>query len=106
MVPFTEARNDDAGRPSAVLKPSDCRHVYALAAGAPVLVTLPRGTRTILFSANTDLWVQYGGPVTLPSATDTSGAAPELNPGARAVSVSLIGIVSDRDGLANLAFYR
>lgn len=97
---------DDMGESTDVLRPSTHRCVVALAAGAGQTVTVPADASSVLFNGTGPFWVQYGGPATLPAATDLGGNTPELAPQARAVAAgAVLGLVAPAACLVSLSFF-
>lgn len=99
-------RFDAMGTPTAALNLSDARLAVVLTAGAPKVVAVPTGARTVLINATSPVWVQYGAAAVLPATDQLAGGAPELNPAARDITgVSTLGLVAPVDGVVSLAFY-
>jgi hypothetical protein len=99
--------HDDMGEQTAVLRPSDSRHVLALAAGVGQTIAVPPNAHSVLFNATGVFWVQYGGPAALPTADDLGGDAPELSPHARSVTAgSVLGLIAPAACVVSLSFFR
>lgn len=99
---------DDAmGRPLSAVPVSVDRLAIVLVAGSSRMVPVPAGARLLLLNATSSVWVQYGGPASVPVTDITDGQAPELNPGLRDIKdVALLGLAAAGDCVVSLAFYR
>lgn len=97
---------DDAmGKPSAIITTSDSVFVAVLTAGVPRQVEVPAAARTVMFSATGPFWARMGGAAVLPVADVLDGSAPELNPIARQIRGTTIGLVAATPVTVNLVFH-
>lgn len=105
MIDF-HTMDDAMGHPTDTPGVSDCRYAIVLLANQPKSVAVPAGARRVLINATAPVWVQYGAAAALPTADDTAGRAPELNPVARCVTgIPSLGLVAATACAVSLCFY-
>jgi len=88
------------------IPPSDTIYNVVLSAGVAQNITIPTGAEYVIIASTTNVWVNCDGSASVPSATATSGANSELNPGGRIIKgKETISLISSSSCLVSLAFY-
>jgi hypothetical protein len=82
-------------------------NTYVLTANANKAITVPTGSKYVVFAANADIWVRIDGAASVPSGDTTDGTGSELNPNARYLgSETTIGIISESAAKVSVMFYK
>jgi hypothetical protein len=83
-------------------------NTYLLTANVAKAITIPTGSRYVLFAATADIWVRIGsGTAAIPSGDTTSGTAAELNPVCRWIeSETQMSIISPVGAKVSLSYYQ
>lgn len=99
--------NQDAnGHNIFALPISDTINSKALAASVEETITVPTGSRFVLFSGNNDFYVKSNATATIPIDI-SDGSAPELNPTMRSVKGGdvLHLVAPNANTLVTMSFY-
>jgi len=80
---------------------------YVLVADEHKSITVPTGSKFVLFCANADIWVKIGGTAKIPIVDITDGTGSELNPDTRYLDdATTIGIISENATKVVAMFYK
>lgn len=90
---------------------SDYIEAVVLTAATLTRIPIPAGATVVLFSFNADVWAKFGqvgDSISVPSATSTTGAAPEFNPNSRDIpkGATHVLLISESSAKGSLSFYR
>jgi len=82
-------------------------NTYVLITNVNKAITVPTGSKYVIFAANADIWVRIDGAAVVPSGDTTDGTGSELNPSTRYLgSETTIGIISESAAKVSLMFYK
>lgn len=90
-----------------VTRPSGHRVVAKLIANNAIELVIPEGATIATFSANGEFYVGYDQIITVPTATDATGNAPDYSPAQRHIAgYSSMTVVAPSDTTLQVSFWR
>lgn len=111
MKSFNRGGIYESGPRTFSLEQSDYIEAVVLTASTLTRVPIPAGATVALFSFNADIWAKFGqaaDSISVPSATSTTGTAPEFNPANRDIPAGAthVLIIAESAAKGSLSFYR